>query len=285
MIQFTHVRLSDGSECITVYDPSTGDLLPATSNQPGFSRILDACRDRFADVSEIIDLFDVGQSIVKGFEDGPLSARVSVENDTILLDGSPVHNSLSEQILRFLSEGDGDYKPLVRFIEKIEANPNEHSRSQLYDWLSSAQTIDGTLTIAEDGDVIGYKGVNDDLTSVHAGPALVNGDPVNGNVPNQPGSVIEMQRDTVNHDPSQGCSRGLHIGTWGYASHWGSTTLKVKFNPADVVSVPTDCEAQKVRVCRYEVIEPISTNLTRALDVDYDDEDVDGEYGNPDLWV
>jgi len=285
MIQFHHSRLADGTEALSVFAPGQ-DPMSATSTHPNFTAILATVRDPDAEVADIRDLFDVGRAIVQGFSDGPLSARVSIEDDTLLLDGSPVHNSITEQVFAFLDAGSPDWKPLVRFIEKIESNPNSHSRAQLYDWLSSAQSVDGALTIAPDGDVIGYKGVRDDLTSVTAGPALVDGDPVNGHVPNQPGSVIEMARDQVHHDPRVGCSRGLHVGTWGYASTFGPTTLKVKFNPADVVSVPTDCAAQKVRVCRYEVIEPIQAKLDTYLDlsIDFDDEDVDGEAGDPDLW-
>lgn len=285
MIQFSHARLSDGSECITIYVPGQG-LRTATSDHPNFGLILDTVNDAYAEIDDLDGLFDVGQAIVKGFADGPLSARVSVSEDTILLDGSPVHNSLTEQILRHLSDGNGDYKPLVRFIEKIESNPNEHSRTQLYDWLGAAQGVDGLLTIADDGDVIGYKGVRDDLCSVTAGPALVNGDPVNGHVPNQIGSTIEMARDGVDHNPARGCSRGLHVGTWAYASTFGPVTLKVKFNPADVVSVPTDCAAQKVRVCRYSVVEVVTEKLSSSVDYGYyDDEDVDGDYGDDDLWL
>jgi hypothetical protein len=287
MIQFSHVRLADGSECVTVYDTATGTLLPATSDHPNFVTILDTVSDPFAVIEDVRDLFDVGRAIVKGFADGPLSARVAVEDDTILLDGEPIHNSLTVQVLAFLGDGNSDYKPLVRFIEKIESNPNPHSREQLYDWLSAAQGVDGALTIADDGDVIGYKGVNDNLTSITAGPALVNGDPVNGHVPNEVGSTIEMARDGVDHNPARGCSRGLHVGTWGYASTFGPVTLKVKFNPADVVSVPTDCAAQKVRVCRYEVVEVVTEKLSAAVDFGYyaDDCDVDGEYGDDDLWL
>ena len=284
MIQFILSRLSDGTEALSVFVPGQ-DPLPMTSTHPNFDTVLDIARDPDAEVEDIRDLFDVGRAILRGFEDGPLTARIAVANDTLTLDGEPIHNSITDQVFAFLDAGSPDWKPLARFIEKIEANPNEHSRSQLYDWLSSARSVDGALTIAPDGDVIGYKGVNRDLTSKHAGPAIVDGERVLGHVPNNPGSVIEMARDDVNHDPAVGCSRGLHIGTWGYASGWGPTVLKVKFSPSDVVSVPTDCSAQKVRVCRYEVVEPISEKLSGPLDyTPEDDFDLDGEAGDPDLW-
>lgn len=285
MVQFHHSRFYDGTEAISVFVPGQ-DPLSATSTHPNFGLILNTVRDPDAEVEDIRDLFDVGRGIVKSFADGPLSSRVSVEGESILLDGEPLHNAVTEQVLALLSEDRlGDTRPLVLFIEKIEANPNAHSREQLYNWLAAAQSVDGALTIAPDGDIVGYKGVNDDLTSVHAGPAIVDGQAVTGHVPNAIGSVIEMARDQVHHDPSVGCSRGLHIGTWGYASGWGSTVLKVKFNPSDVVSVPTDCSAQKVRVCRYTVLDIITDKLGVSLDASACGDDVDGEYGDPDFWV
>jgi hypothetical protein len=33
--------------------------------------------------------------------------------------------------------------------------------------------------------------------------------------------------------------------------------LLVRFNPRDAVSVPQDCECQKLRVCKYEGLEEI----------------------------
>lgn len=261
-----------------------GQLLSAASDHPNFRQIMDAITNGEEDIAH---LFDVGQAIVKNFEDGPLSARVSIEGDTVLLDGEPVENTLTDQILRFLDEGVDDWKPLVRFVEKIEANTNEHTRAQLYNWLEANKGF----TITDEGNVVGYKGVQParggGYESITAGPALVDGDRVEGHVPNNPGSVVEMAREAVEHNPSRGCSTGLHVGTWGYAEGFGrGVVLEVEFDPADVVSVPTDCGAQKLRTCRYTVKQAIDAPYTTALRPSPEDEDdIDGDEGDPDLWV
>jgi hypothetical protein len=89
---------------------------------------------------------------------------------------------------------------------------------------------------------------------------------MNGHIPNQPGSVISISRSYVQHDPEQGCSTGLHVGTWGYASSFGDVTLKVEINPRDIVSVPTDCGAAKMRVSRYKVIKIIDNPVRSFVD-------------------
>lgn len=66
-----------------------------------------------------------------------------------------------------------------------------------------------------------------------------------------------MPRSQVTADSGIGCSAGLHVGTWDYAvTFLGHDTpvLAVLVSPRDVVSVPTDCDAQKMRVCRYQVL-------------------------------
>ena len=57
----------------------------------------------------------------------------------------------------------------------------------------------------------------------------------------------------------------------------------VKIDPADVVSVPNDCECQKLRTCKYVVVslhETIETPLDDGLNSDYGDYD---DYGDEDL--
>ncbi|MCE3285930.1 MAG: hypothetical protein K0R70_2186, partial [Steroidobacteraceae bacterium] len=201
-------------------------------------------------------------------------------------DGDEVHGTLVDTILRFMAEGE-DFGPLVKFFENVAANPNDHSREQLYDWLLAQQRKDGGVTIDEDGMLVAYKGVRRDgdgsLVSGWAGKAIVDGVEVEGHIPNKIGSVIEMPRTQVVHDPASACSRGLHVGTFAYAKGYArGALLRVSVNPRDVVSVPTEAGGEKVRVCRYVVediiTEPVSNALLRsapapvieALDADVD---------------
>jgi len=73
-----------------------------------------------------------------------------------------------------------------------------------------------------------------------------------------------------------GCHTGLHVGTYAYASNFGQgALLEVQVNPRDVVSVPTDCSAAKMRTCRYVVVDTIDQPYTTAVKP-YDDEWADG---------
>jgi hypothetical protein len=104
------------------------------------------------------------------------------------------------------------------------------------------------------------------------------------------GEVLEMPRNAVCDDADVGCSYGFHAGSHAYASTFGggdSRLVIVKINPSDVVSVPKDCDCQKLRTARYEVVKdfdgvykkPLNTEFN-SYDEDYDDEDYEDEdYG------
>jgi hypothetical protein len=63
-----------------------------------------------------------------------------------------------------------------------------------------------------------------------------------------------MDRSKVDDDPNNTCSKGLHVASLPYLQHYpGSVTVLVKVNPANVVSIPTDYNNSKMRVCEYEV--------------------------------
>ena len=56
----------------------------------------------------------------------------------------------------------------------------------------------------------------------------------------------------------------------------------VKIDPADVVSVPSDCNYEKLRTCRYEVVGEYQGELLKPLysSVFTDDYDDESEYEN-----
>lgn len=238
----------DGEDSsLTVFLP-TGPRVVREDN-PMFEGVLDAVRDEFTAPDHVESLIeDATRAVSAKFH--LLSERVAVRDGRVYFDGDEVDTTITDHILRFLSEGVEDWRGLVAFMENLSANPLGHSKTRLYGWLQATEGF----AITNDGCFIGYKGLRDDLTSSHSGPATVNGRPFNGHVPNLPGNVVEMGRSQVEHDPSRGCSSGLHVGTWEYASGWGSRVVRVKVNPRDVVSVPTDSGDQKLRACRYEVL-------------------------------
>jgi len=184
-------------------------------------------------------------------------------------------------------QADFDFKCYAAFTENLYCNVDPEIRGQLVSWMTSQDW----LTFTEDGCFIGYRGaqmMNGVPCSIHQGPAIVDGVNVNGHVPNADGSVVEMPRSMVQHDPAVGCASGLHVGTYDYARGWAhDVLLTVKVNPRDVVSVPLECDASKVRVCRFEVlshelIERSDDNLReyydRPLSYGYDPDDWDDDY-------
>lgn len=258
-MQFSYVN-NDGAESLTVLTDS--GLKAITGDHPHFSQIFNSLRE--GDFDDIEVLIDPAKPIAAKFE--KVSDRVTIRNGHVYFDGDELNNTLTDHIVRAYSEG-GEFEPLINFLEKLMQNPNDHSRGHLYRWLDT-----NDFTIAEDGDIVGYKGVRSDLTSCHSGYGLVRlpeeDDFIeyeHSHLPNNPGYELSMPRSMVTFDPNNGCSFGLHVGTWDYASGFGATTLEVRVDPRDVVSVPTDCSDQKMRVCRYRVVKEVARPYDYAI--------------------
>ena len=257
-MHFNLVRRGNDANITVVYVDAFGSpkMLVADDQHPLFEAIVEKA---LADDESVVELFDAGKTVASRFES--LSERVAVSGDDILVDGDPIKDVIVDHILSALSEG-ADVQASVNFLELLFTNTDEHTRNNAYRWLDAT----GGFTIDEDGYIIGYKGLTRDGGSIHKGPARVNGAEVNGSVPNAPGSVIEMQRSKVEHNPARACASGLHVGTWEYASDFGQGIVaKVRVNPRDIVSVPTDCGGQKMRVSRYEVIEYVNEAHEEAV--------------------
>ncbi|QGH76480.1 rIIB-like protein [Streptomyces phage Daubenski] len=269
-IQYSLIN-NNGSKNITVF--YQGEMYVATDSHRNWEAIEAGAQ---AGDPNVVNLFDIGAIAQARFE--RLSDRVTVKSGKVFFDSQPVHNALTEQVVRFIDAGQEDFGPLVAFFEKVQTNENDHSREQLYDWLNVHD-----FTILPNGNFIGYKGVrvvNGSYESISHGTAISDGVEYTGAIPNPLGAIVEMPRDQVQHDPSQGCHTGLHVGTWEYASGFAQgAVLKVEVNPRDVVSVPTDCGHQKLRACRYTVLEVIDAPIAGPLDYDYADEEEDDDYG------
>lgn len=256
---------------VTVFVPGQPPQV-AHSDHPNFERIREGV---LAGDESVIDLFDVATAAATKFE--RLTERITTANGRLYLDSEEVDNALATQVVRFLSEGVEDWKPLVKFFENVQSNPNEHSREQLYTWLSNED-----FTITDDGLIVGYKGVKKDidgkLWSIWEGTAIVDGEVHNGPIPNHLGAVVEMPRGDVTHDPSRGCHQGLHVGTFEYANNYASgATLEVHVNPRDVVSVPTDSNWAKMRVCRYVVVDTADQAYASPVVYNVDDDEFEGD--------
>jgi len=95
-----------------------------------------------------------------------------------------------------------------------------------------------------------------------------------------------MARNKVDDDKNIGCSYGFHAGTLEYATGFACSNDKlvlVEIDPADVVSIPTDCNFQKLRTCRYKVVaeyeRPLEEQVYQSRFSTEHDDDVDEEVG------
>ena len=202
-------------------------------------------------------LFDV-ESAVQDYLDE--DANISVANGGVFFKDEQVHNHVVDRILDFMRRG-LPYKPLLRFLEKLMANPSRRATDELYRFLEHK-----SMPLTPDGCFLAYKGVRHDFT-----------DHYSGKFSNAVGQVLEMRRNGVCDNADLGCSSGFHAGSYEYAKgycHGGGHLMIVKIDPSDVVSVPHDCDCQKLRTCKYEVVslhETIETPLDDGLNSDYGD--------------
>lgn len=151
--------------------------------------------------------------------------------------GEELPKNLTDRMQGMMAEG-FDAMPLEKFWNNLRENPNPNSKRMLWRFL---QHQGHALT--EDGYFIGYRGVTEDLK-----------DRKTGTFDNSPGSVCKMPREDCDPNPLHTCSNGLHVGSYDYASSYGTVVVEVKVNPKNVVSVPVDYDGQKMRVCEFEVL-------------------------------
>jgi hypothetical protein len=236
-----------------------------------YKMILEALPTATSD--ELLEIVDV-EKAVAAFSDG----LVEIKNGQVTYEGEVVHGSISKRILEFMSKG-LPFQPLVTFLNNLMENPSMQSQKELYDFLEHEH-----LPITEDGHFLAYKAVRNDFM-----------DKYRGVFDNHVGNVCEMTRSKVDDDRARGCSNGLHAGALNYVAGYGclesgDKIVIVKINPRDVVSVPSDCNYEKLRTCRYEVVGEYQGELLKPLysaslddGVDYEDDEED-EYTNDYDW-
>ena len=253
------------------------------SSHPNFAPFKKALVE--GDFETAINYLDIKKQI-KEFADGELK----VENGSVYYYGTQLHGKVVDKLLELLESGLKLGSPFVKFVKNLLDNPSNNSVEELYDFLSYK-----SLPIDDDGYVIGYKGVCSDgwSKSGNTHTIVLQGE-VNerGQIMNRVGDTIEVQRRSVDDNRQNQCSHGLHIGSFDYAKNWasGGQLLLVRFNPADAVSVPQDSECQKLRVCKYEILEEVEVEddseikepyygvYTNGFGQDNEDNDYDEDY-------
>ena len=203
------------------------------------------------------------------------------DRGVITYQGNEIHRVITDRIFRHMEQG-VDHKYLLMFLENLYKNPSYRAIQELYTFMEHKH-----LPISDDGCLIAYKYVSiyngEDITDKN-GNTLTNGDRVDSHTGkthrNNVGDVVFMPRHQVDDNFNNGCSRGLHIGSWEYSGSGNGNSVVVKVNPADVVSIPNDCSCQKMRCCRYEVVKVLGDKPYESEVINndnYDDEYIDHE--------
>jgi len=241
--------LTDNSLTIVV----DGKALTMESSNPSFNEATKLLAEERFD--ELPDLFDVPKAVEK-FADG----NISVSDGEVRYKGEAIHNHVVGRVLDFMRQG-LPYKPLVRFLDKLMENPSRRAVNELYAFLEHK-----AMPLTPDGNFLAYKGVREDYTDWHSGKFR-----------NQIGDEHEMIRNNVCDDANVGCSHGFHAGSLEYAKGYGNGghLMVVEIDPRDVVSVPLDCDQQKLRTAKYKVVSHFEKKLEEPMCDDYGDYDND----------
>ena len=198
-----------------------------------YNKVLDAIKA--GDWDTVKDVIEP-KKVVLNYGQG----NVSVQGDTMFWKGKEMHNALSKRMIQMLQDG-FPVEPLVAFMDNLHDNPSYRAVNELYGFLEK-----NSLPITPDGCFLAYKKVRNDYMDIHS-----------GTFNNSVGQVCEMERNEVDDNQNNTCSKGLHFCSMEYLPSFGgsdSRTMILKINPRDVVSIPTDYNNSKGRACRYEVI-------------------------------
>lgn len=249
-----------------------GEVVNADYTHPSFKEIIAACLAE--DFEKAVTLANTGKTIEKW----SLGA-FEFKNGKLYYCGETLHGSLIEKIIKSIQEGDQNVNKYVFFLEDALRN-DKNSYNEMWDFIKH-----NDIKIHDNGAIIGYKKV-----TVGADGKLY--DSYTHTVPNDPGTLVQMPRHLVNDNKSETCSYGLHVGSIDYVRNFsGNQIVKVLVAPANVVSVPTDYNGQKMRCSEYFVLETLDydmnplvheTNCLRVATVNreglYSVEEVDSGY-------
>ena len=238
--------------------------VPIPVENPMYARVVAALNEhRYDDVPALVDM----ATHIKEASNG----QFYVVDGAVMINDEILPDTLSNRLIVF-ADDNLSCDPLVKFWANLKLNPSKESVAQLYGFLEH-----NGIPITEDGCFIAYKAV-----SRNTDGSLV--DSYTKSISNNVGKVVTMDRDKVDPNPEQTCSRGLHVAAYRYAkfSYGGDVMLEVKVNPRDVVAIPTDYNNEKMRTCRYEVVAVCENEIVRPL-YEAPDEDVDDVYDVDDV--
>ncbi len=207
-----------------------GNTITVLRSDGRFEKIVSLIKEGKLD--EIEQHLDLQKNLSeKGFE---------IKHGIVYINDEALPSELSNRLLAFYDE-DLPYEPLLKFWSKLKSNPSYNSRQMLYKFLEH-----NGHPITSEGNFIAYRSITKDFKDHHT-----------KTIDNSIGNVVEVPRSTVDDNPNNTCSKGLHVATLSYAESFGSSDrliVDVEVDPRDVVAVPTDYNGTKMRVCKFKVV-------------------------------
>jgi len=267
-----HIKSNDNHWTVVL----GGQPIQFDSTHPNYSLLVECVHA--GDHEEFERILNTG-NFIEDWSEGSFEFREGF----LYFEDEQVATDPTNRIIEMIRQG-FPHKPMLNYLSNLYDNVSERAVQESYKWSSHKG-----LPITEDGMLVGYKGVvkyNGEDRKDKLGRDLKAGDLVDKytghSFRNNIGDKCRMKRRQVCDDHTVGCSGGLHVGTYEYACNWAGPTgvvVLVKFNPKDIVSVPSDCECQKMRVSEYEIISVAREQLQEAVyNYDFNDEDEDEDW-------
>jgi hypothetical protein len=228
------------------------------------------------DADEFVNLINTG-TVIENWSEGNFEFR----DGFLYYENEQVANQPTERIINMIKNS-WDYKPMLAYLDRLYQNVSNRAVHESYTWCSNKG-----LPITDDGMLIGYKGVSlysGENRLDKLGRPLAEGDHVDKytgtSFRNNIGDECSMNRRGVSDNCNDGCASGLHVGTYEYAENWAGSNgvvVLVKFDPADIVSVPTDCQYSKMRVSKYTVVSVAREQLEEEVYVEWTEDEYEDE--------
>lgn len=235
-------QITEGSVTVII----DGRSVSVAKGQPNYTPLVEALlRSDWDAVKTLVTV----KTQLAAWSDGAFRA----EGNQIFHGEEPLPSALAQQILQALKEGVSPQRYLLFWV-RLAANPSYRSVEQLFGFLQHQGIL-----VTPTGTFLAYKGITSNGKDCHS-----------NHFDNTPGQVLQMERRRVSDDPQTPCHFGFHVGAWEYAASFGAQVVLCEVDPADVVCVPYDHSAQKMRVCKYKVVGFRNAPLKGGLIEDHD---------------
>lgn len=242
------------------------------ASNPCFNMVVKELKAAEPSGDKILKLMNKQQALIAYSQE-----KVVEKDGKFYYQGQELQNSLVNRIQEFMKM-DLPWTYMFKFLVRLVKNPSESAKARLHAFIENEG-----ITYTPDGCFLGYKGAQANFWSKHTGHhTMISGQQnEKGEIFYGPGEKVRVPREEVVEDPHSDCARGLHVGSFSYASGWAGhdgALVLVKVAPEDVVSV-THRSREVMRVCAYEVVQPLAIRqaLQQAFEPQFSEHTVEAE--------